>query len=93
MLYCIVSSRKHVERDPNFRLYWTENCPERPCSLGSSINDVTRFWRKIDPNPALVTFRHKSLTPLSKMMSQTYNLLPPPSHQKMNCLYKVVSTV
>ena len=66
MLYCIVTSRQHEARDPNFLLYWTENCPERPCSLGSSIIDVTRFWRKIDPNPPLVTFRHKSLTPFPK---------------------------
>jgi len=90
MLYCIVTSRQHVAKYPNFLLYWSNNCLERLCSLGSSINDVTRFWRKIDPNPCLVTFRNKNLTPFRKLRHKL--IISPPNNQKMNCLYKVVST-
>jgi hypothetical protein len=78
MLYCIVASRQHVDRDPNFLLYWIEKCVERPCPLGSSsINDVTRLFVKLAPSPSLLLHFVTKVWP-PKMMSQTYDLPPPP---------------
>ena len=39
-------------------------------TLGSSINFVTRFWRKTDPHPSPVTFRYDSLTPFRNYVTK-----------------------
>jgi hypothetical protein len=43
---------------------------------GSTINNVTRFWRKIVLQPSLVTFRQKR-DPPSTITSQTCDPLKP----------------
>jgi hypothetical protein len=81
MLYCIVTSGQHVDGNPNFLSYWTEKFLERPCPLGSSINDVTRFWRKIDLNSPSCYISSQKSEPLPKMTSQTYDFLRPKSSE------------